>query len=231
MDLDLLIFKIITMSLNTVKSDLGLLEKYRVALQNVETQSEISAIMAEYGYDATFIGEGMALLVKARAAYDANKREDDETLDAKMQLDNAIDLLGKNYRQHRKKARVVYLNDPHTLSLLEIDKDVPEAYLTWLETVRKFYSITSSNEAIQQKLARLKLGVNELTDGLNKVAEIEQLRAVYLREVGESQDATKAKDKAMAEIAVWMREFYSVARIALADQSQLLEALGLKVRS
>lgn len=219
------------MSLNTVKSDLGLLEKYRVAFQNVETQSEISAIMAEYGYDATRIAEGVALLVKARAAYDANKREDDETLDAKKQLDDAIDLLGKTYRLHRKKARVVYINDPLTLSLLEIDKDVPEAYLTWLETVRKFYTITSSNEAVQQKLVRLKIAVSELTDGLTKVEEIEQLRAVYLREVGESQDATKAKDKAMAEIAVWMREFYSVARIALADQPQLLEALGIKVRS
>ena len=219
------------MSFYTVKSDLGLLEKYRVAFQNVETQNEISAVMAEYGYDAALIVQGKSLLDNARFAYETNKREDDETRVIKKQLDEVIDQLGKSYRLHRKKARVVYMNDTLTLSLLGIDKDVPEAYLPWLETVRKFYVLASSDGDIQQKLSRLKLDVHELTDGLAKVDQIGQLRAEYLREVGESQDATKAKDKAMAEISVWMSEFYSVARIALSDKPQLLEAIGLKVRS
>ena len=91
------------MSFYTAKSDLGLLEKYRVAFLNVETQNEISAVMAEYGYDAAFIVQGKSLLDNARFAYDTNKREDDETRVIKKQLDEVIDQLGKTYRLHRKK--------------------------------------------------------------------------------------------------------------------------------
>ena len=60
-------------------SEAETLEQYRVALENAETQSEISAIMAELGYDSAIISEGKSLLAKTRHAYDSNKTEDDES--------------------------------------------------------------------------------------------------------------------------------------------------------
>ena len=54
---------------------------------------------------------------------------------------------------------------------------------------------------------------------------------MYLREKGESQDATKLKDAPFIELEDWMREFYTVAKIALKDNPQLLESLGKFVRS
>ncbi|WP_439182311.1 hypothetical protein [Carboxylicivirga taeanensis] len=56
-------------------------------------------------------------------------------------------------------------------------------------------------------------------------------RTTYLLEVGESEAATKAKDEALGKLDRWMSEFYAVARIALEDQPQLLEALGKAVKS
>ncbi len=41
----------------------------------------------------------------------------------------------------------------------------------------------------------------------------------------------EAKDAAFAQIDDWMSEFFSVARIALEDEPQLLEALGKIVKS
>ncbi len=63
------------------------------------------------------------------------------------------------------------------------------------------------------------------------IGKYEVTHEEYLREVGESQDATKQKDAAFAEIDDWMRDFYAVARIALEDHPQLLETLGILVRS
>ncbi|NLT49572.1 MAG: hypothetical protein GXX85_01480, partial [Ignavibacteria bacterium] len=48
---------------------------------------------------------------------------------------------------------------------------------------------------------------------------------------GESEDATKEKDAAFAKMDKWMSDFYAVARIALEDKPQLLEALGKIVKS
>ena len=67
------------MASRTKLTDTATLELYRVALENAETQPEISAIMADLGYDSVVIAEGKALLTKTRTAYDANKTEDDET--------------------------------------------------------------------------------------------------------------------------------------------------------
>ena len=54
---------------------------------------------------------------------------------------------------------------------------------------------------------------------------------MYLKEKGESQDATKIKDEVFAKLDDWMSEFYAVAKIALEDNPQLLESLGKLVRS
>jgi hypothetical protein len=54
---------------------------------------------------------------------------------------------------------------------------------------------------------------------------------LQVQEIGESQEATRGKDKALAELEEWMSDFYAVARIAMEDQPQLLESLGLLVRS
>lgn len=80
-------------------------------------------------------------------------------------------------------------------------------------------------------MARLKITADDLTTTNTLITELETARTEYLREKGESQDTTKAKDAALATIDDWMSEFYAVAKIALEDNPQLLESLGKIVRS
>ena len=71
----------------------------------------------------------------------------------------------------------------------------------------------------------------ETLEQYRMIADLEAARSEYLKEKGESQDSTKAKEAAFANIDDWMSEFYAVARIGLEDNPQLLEALGKTVRS
>jgi hypothetical protein len=80
------------------------------------------------------------------------------------------------------------------------------------------------------------LGEFNVTHGqIEEVVEL--LRAVeetwygYEREKGNAQAATKARDAAVAELNTWMRNARPIARIAVAEQPQLLEKLGILVRS
>ncbi len=219
------------MSSNPKKTESDLLEQYRVALENVKKQPQIATTMVEYGYDDPTLAVGKNLWEYAQTTYENNKLEDDETSEAKQELDRLKAELSEMYWLHRKKARVVFRDDMVTLSKLELHRSLPDAYAAWLEAIRKFYTVAQSSDEIKQKMLRLKVTDEELSSGSEKVTAVEGARADYLREVGESQDATKVKDKAITEIAVWMREFYDVARIALEDNPQLLETLGLKVRS
>lgn len=212
-------------------SEVETLEQYRIALENTESQTEIATIMAEFGYDETLLTEGKTLLTKTREAFDFNKKEDDETTESYSNFTALKESLAKTYSLHRKKAKVIFRKEPTTLSRLALTGSLPSAYIKWLETVKKFYAVASEDSAIQSKLVRLKITPEEINGTIALISNLEEARANYLREKGESQDATKAKDKAFAEIDDWMSEFYAVAKIALEDNPQLLESIGKFVRS
>jgi hypothetical protein len=144
------------------------LEQYRVSLDNVENQSEIATIMAEFGYDTETVGQGKALLAETRQAYDANKTEDDETSEAYGKFSDLKAQLEETYSLHRKKAKVVFRNDALILDKLAVSGSLPKAYVKWMETVKQFYSVATSDHLIQEKLSRLKVTLDNLnaTDAL-----------------------------------------------------------------
>lgn len=219
------------MASNLKSTEAGTLELYRVALENVQEQPEIATVMADLGYDSALITEGKQLLEQTRNIFDFNKTEDDETSVAYADFSNRKKDLETIYSLHRKKAKVVFRKDPVTLKQLALDGSLQKSYVKWIETVKKFYSVATTNTEIQGKLARLKVTPEDITATNTKVTELEKARAEYLREKGESQDATKAKDAAFAKIDDWMSEFYAVAKIGLEEKPQLLEALGKIVKS
>lgn len=219
------------MASNLKSTEAGTLELYRVALENVQEQPEIATVMADLGYDSALITEGKQLLEQTRNIFDFNKTEDDETSVAYADFSNRKKDLETIYSLHRKKAKVVFRKDPVTLKQLALDGSLQKSYVKWIETVKKFYTVAATNTEIQGKLARLKVTPEDITATNTKVTELEKARAEYLREKGESQDATKAKDAAFAKMDDWMSEFYAVARIGLEDKPQLLESLGKFVKS
>ncbi|MBK7178098.1 MAG: hypothetical protein IPH82_13075 [Chloroflexi bacterium] len=56
---------------------------------------------------------------------------------------------------------------------------------------------------------------------------VANLNASQEKEKSQAQKATKARDKALDDLDEWYVEFRELARIALEDDAQQLEALGL----
>ncbi|TSE06073.1 hypothetical protein [Aquimarina algiphila] len=214
---------------NARKSEAALLEQYRVALENVKSQPVIASEMIEFNYNNDKISEGEQLLTKTREAYDFKKQEDDETTEASTAFKTEKEQLDVLYRKHRKKAKVVFRKEPETLKKLGIIGATPKAYTNWIETARRFYN--NKEQDVLERLATFKITGEDLGLGRAQIQKIENSRANYLREVGESEDATKQKDAAFAVMEDWMRDFYAVANIALEDKPQLMEALGRKRKS
>lgn len=213
------------------RSEAQILENYRVALANVETQEELAQNLADFGYDPTLIEQGKQLLESTRQAFDFNKKEDKETREARADFEAKMEMIAKNYALHRKKAKVVFRNDPIILNNLALTGAVPRAYIKCLETMKTFYYGLHNSPSLQNRLLFLKIDADEINAALNNIAAVEEARNAYLIEMGESQDATKAKDAAFAKVDDWMCDFYAVAKIAMEDKPQLLEALGLRVKS
>lgn len=211
-------------------SEAGILERSRVAFENAKTQPAIAAVLNEFGYTPEKIAEGKSLLDIARAKYDMNKREDDETSAAYKAFNDKYESLEEVYSLHRKKAKVIFKNSLPLLEKLELTGSVPSAYIKWLEMVRKFYVEIQGDAALQTLMSRLKVTSDEISGAVTMIGELNLLRADYLREKGESQDATKQKDTAFSNLDDWMSEFFAVAKIALEDHPQLAEVLGKTIR-
>lgn len=212
-------------------SEVQTIEQYRVALDNAENQPQIATTMAEFGYDTEELQKGKQIWQNASNAYNLNKTEDDETNEAYATFVAKKENVEDAYSLHRKKARVVFRSDNITLEKLGIKGSMPQAYVKWLEVVKKFYATAATDTAIQAKLARLKVSPDDLAATNTLVSELETARSEYMREKGESQDATRTKDEAIAKLDDWMRDFYAVARIGLEDHPQLLESLGKIVKN
>ncbi|WP_062060207.1 hypothetical protein [Aquimarina longa] len=214
---------------NSKNSEAGILEQYRIALENVKNQSEIAAEMAELSYDANKIAEGEQLLLQTRNAYNSNKKEDDETTIASATFKQEKETLDKQYKQHRKKSKAILRKNPEALKKLEIHTRIPYGYVNWIEMIRTFY--TNIDQDILQQLALLKVTAEDIDTGKLQIEKVEKARAEYIKEAGESQDATQQKDLAFSKMDDWMRDFYAIATIALEDKPQLMEVLGRKRKS
>lgn len=213
------------------QSEAAILENYRVALENVKTQKQIADAMLEIGYDEKVISEGRTLLQETFKNYQNNKTEDAERSESYNHFISLWDELDNIYTVHRKKAKVIFRNEPAVLEQLGINGKAYPTFVSWIQIVKNFYNVLSKEVELQNRLLRLKLTVQDIQNSNTKLNKLEKARADYVKEKGESQNATQLKDEAFRNIDLWMRDFYAVARIALEDNPQLLEALSKTVKN
>jgi len=216
---------------NRKSSEAEDLEQYRISFENVAAQPEIAAAMLTVNYTPQKIAVGEDLLAVTRQIFDLNIIEDDETSVAYNNYLTIKKDAEKTYARHRKLSKVIFRNDPVTAEKLAITGSIPRPYINWIETSRKFYTTAASDPVILEKLLNLNITTEEITASSTQIADLEAARAIYHREIGESQETTQKKDAAFAEMDHWMSDFYTVARVALEDHPQLLESLGVMVRS
>ena len=80
-------------------------------------------------------------------------------------------------------------------------------------------------------MLKIKITAKIVNDCLAKHKILLEERANYDKELGESQDSTVSKNIALLELKEWMDDFDDTAKVALYDTPQLLEVLGIFVRS
>jgi len=215
------------MKTRPTKSETALLEQWRVALKNALSQPEIKTRIEEFGYNIEKLQEGQTLWQNTKDIWDLNKKENLETKEASNNFKEQKQKLFKLYTSHRKKAKAKFKRKPETLVLLQLTGIQPNTYLSLLQTIKHFYTQINQNQEIANQLITYNIPQEEFTRANELIEQTEIARAEYLREDGESQDATKQKDTALTNLEHWMQDFYAMSSIALEKNEQLLEAIGL----
>lgn len=207
-----------------------LLQTAETLFETLKTREEIANELAEFTYDSAKIAEGKALYDQAKAQQEANRKETKEAIQAYEVFEKKFEALVQTYKAHRKRVKIIFKDEPATLKILAVSGTMATRILSLLEEIEILYTELDKDQTYKTAVQKLKITQENITAQLTQLAEVKTAYAHYNTEKGESQQATKDKDKAFSDLEKWVREFYAIAKIALEDKPQLLESLGKRVR-
>lgn len=203
------------------------LTSVELALTNARAHPDIAAALAAVGYDAAVIGQGEALLQTARGLYETQVREYGEQYAATAAFKQALEAADAVYNTHRRLAQLAFKNDLVRRKTLALDERRGRTVTRWLNQATRFYTAILSDDAGVAALGRFNLSRPALEAAHAQVQQVAALKAAQEREKAEAQQATKRRDAAIDALDDWFDDFREVARIALAANPQLLEALQI----
>ncbi|MDO4229859.1 MAG: hypothetical protein Q4C98_08595 [Capnocytophaga sp.] len=206
-------------------------QKYGAIFENISKNNLLKTELAEYGYDDAEIAKGKALYDSAWQKIDTNKTETTEEKFAYEAFSKKYEALKKAYQTDRKKAKIIFKDDNASLSALNLKGVASTRISGVINDADTLYKQLSVNENLRTPLKKLKIDETYIAQQLTLLTETQQAYHLYLKEKGESEQATKNKNNALAELEKWVKEFYAIAKIALEDQPLLLESLGKSVRN
>ncbi|RED91912.1 hypothetical protein [Marinoscillum furvescens] len=199
----------------------------QVALENALHNETIKTSLGEYGYDEPKLNEGLTLFNDAYTKHLDQKKEYGDQYAATDALDTAMDHANALYIRHVKIARIALRTDRGASATLELDGRRKQTYSGWLKQARLFYANALASTQILSALAHFGITTEKLEEGQAAVAQVETSLVQQLREKGEAQNATEARDEALDALMDWVADFIAIARIALEHKPQLLENLGI----
>lgn len=207
------------------------LNEAEVALQNARQDQILLNALAELGYDQAALEEGQALLEDAQKAQQTMTAEYSEQYEATEALEDAFETANSTYIRHIKIARVALKEDRGAAEALKLSGRRKRTMSGWLGQARTFYDNALADDDILDALAEFNVTSEDLTQARAQVEAVAEANSTQEKEKGNAQDATEARDAAVEALDEWMSDFYAIARIALSDQPQQLEKLGLVVPS
>lgn len=207
-----------------------MLQKYGALFQNLSKETELATELAEYGYDTDRVAQGKALYDRASETYQKSKKESAEETTASAVFHQKLDEVTKIYLSDRKKAKLIFKDQPDVLKNLSLKGTNSQVIANSLQEMKDLYQNLDENQTLQTAVKILKITPEHIKSQLDKITQTETAYASYLQEKGENQQATQDKNKAFTDLDKWVRELYSFAKVALEDKPQLLESIAKIVK-
>jgi len=200
-----------------------------LAIANAQNHPDIAAALDSLGYDAATLQEGQARLDTALNLHTTQIKEYGEQHAATQIFNQTFAQADKNYSNLRRLAKIAFKGDAQRQTTLRLNDRKPKAFNPWHQQARSFYAALLTDSEAQTRLARYKITLATIQAGQSQVEQVFALNSRQQQEKGKAQNATQQRDQAIKSLSEWLSDFKTVARIALADRPQLLEALNLGV--
>ncbi len=197
------------------------------ALYNANEHAEIKARLKKYGMTPEEMKKGNTLLNNVLLQNHDKGDCYGEKKALTAQLKQQTKETRKQFRRHVAVVKLALADQPVAINSLNIARLATQQD-AWQAQATYFYlKVTNHLDTLKD----YKLSAEELAQNQANVEALTTLRNRRMQLKGDAEEATRNRDLSLRALRLWMKEFYGIARIALADKPQLLEALGITVKS
>ncbi len=205
----------------------GRLMAAQVAIDNALSDAGIRDAMGMFGYDEEKLTSARALYDEALALVSKQKAEYGEQFEATETVRAAWDEANAAYMRTLKVARIALRDNTMAHGALELDGKRKESITGWMGQATNFYLNLLAGAGMMAALANFGYNQTKLEAEQALVQAVAEANAVQEREKGEAQEATKLRDARLDELDQWMADFKAIAQLALEENPQWLEKLGI----
>jgi hypothetical protein len=193
------------------------------ALKSIEILKKLAA----FGYTTERINEGKALLEKVNQLMIAQVKKYGKQYAATDAQEKFLESAYASYMVTVKTARIAFKKHLDILAGLGITGKRSRSLSGWLRRAKILYTNLFEMPDALDMMINFGYTAERLQKELQDIEEVEKLHIEQLSGKSEAQQATQQRDEAFDELCDWYSDFRGVARIALYDDPQLLEALGI----
>lgn len=208
-----------------------LLGEAQLAIDNALNNPQILKYLSDFGYTSAKIQQGKKLYTVAASAQLTQQAEAGGQISATTGVNDAWETAKKSYSRMMKIARVAFKRNSGVATQLDLNGTRKKSLFGWLAQANQFYQNALGNQAVLAGLKEFGITEQKLRAGLAELAVIEKANLVQEKEKGEAQSATQKRDAALDELQDWLSDYLAIAKVALEDDPQLLEGLGVLQRS
>ncbi|MEK6481531.1 hypothetical protein WJR50_28565 [Catalinimonas sp. 4WD22] len=199
----------------------------QTTLEAARQHADIQLSMLGYGYDEGKLGVAEHLLGEVQKWDTLYSEHLGGQKKATQSIKEARQEVHGRYVKHLRVARVALESHKDLWDLLKIEGPRKVSLPEWLGQVKAFYYHYDRAADI---LKQFNITRSEVDQTIAMIEAIEDYRVQQALNRSHAQEATQRRDQFSRELDKWMSEFMYVARLALKDHPQYLEALGKTVK-
>ncbi|MCW3786960.1 hypothetical protein [Plebeiibacterium sediminum] len=208
-----------------------LLYQCSMRINNSINDDAISNAVAQYGYGAEKLQIGKTLLQEAQITSENFTKEYHDVDIAFNERDKMLEQVNDLYYKHWSIAKVVFKDNNAAQVSLDIHGRRAKSASKWFTQTTSFYTNLLSNQNWLDQMNTYGITKESIEEGLAGVNKIQTQNELILREKGDAQQATLIRDHKIDDLYEWVRDYEAIAKIALMDQPQLLEKLGMIIKN
>jgi hypothetical protein len=197
------------------------------ALTNA-ADTEIAPLLSDRSYTKSVIDQKIAQLEDLKELVKIQTKEYGDQYQATKNYNEAVAVLHPKYMEHLLISRIIFKDNVAAKTTLGLNGTRKRSASSYCRQAELFYKGATENADYKAALSQKGITDTALQTGKTGYANLSDLAANQVKETGEAQGATAARDQAIDDFAAWFSEFKAIGKIALSAKPQLREKLGWK---